>query len=77
MNSRSKRILFIHCNASSPGKCENKGSELALPQKGTTSSANNGDERKKQTDERKTDTEAVFYNMHESARDRKKRKPTE
>lgn len=31
----SKGILFIHCNASSHRKCENGGTELATPQKGT------------------------------------------
>lgn len=30
----SKGILFIHCNASSHRKWENRGSELAIPQKG-------------------------------------------
>lgn len=37
----SKGILFIHCNASSHRKCENGGSELAMPQKKNTSSENN------------------------------------
>lgn len=46
----SAGVLFIHCDASSHRKCENRGSELAMPQRKVASSENNGKERKDQTE---------------------------
>lgn len=47
---RSAGTAFIHCDASSHRKCENRGSELAMPERGDASSENNGKERKDQTE---------------------------
>lgn len=63
---------------------ERRGSELAMPQRESTSCENNGDGRKEDGlvlvlerrwgGGKETDTEMVFYNMHESARDRQRRR---